>query len=78
MYTSVKGIYDNGVLTLLEPAPNTEKTEVLVTFMTSVPSKPPQDRVPGRLKRLGDLEGKTYRLPDNFNDPIDYLFDALK
>ena len=31
MYTAIKGIYENGKLTLLEPAPDVEKAEVLVT-----------------------------------------------
>ena len=35
MYTAVKGIYENGILTLLEPAPNLEKSEVIVIFLSS-------------------------------------------
>ena len=68
MYTA-KGIYENGVLTLLEPAPNLEKSEVLVTFMTVEKPKIFQKRVPGGLRHLGGS------IPDNFNDSLDKIFD---
>jgi Protein of unknown function DUF104 len=76
MYTAIKGIYENGVLTLLEPVPNLEKSEVLVTFLNDV--KPiSQKRVPGGLLRLAHLEGKIMSIPDNFNEPLDDLFDDM-
>ena len=77
MYTAIKGIYENGVLTLLEPAPNNEKSEVLVTFMTVENPKTVKQRVPGGLKRLGELKGKIYSIPDDFNDPLDDLKDYM-
>ena len=76
MYAAVKGMYKNGVLTLLEPAPDTVQSEVLVTFLIE-PKSAPQKRVPGRLKRLGEIEGKVYSIPDNFNDPLDDLKDYM-
>lgn len=76
MYTAIKGIYENGVLTLLEPAPNLEKSDVLVTFLME--TKPIlQKRVPGSLKKLGELEGKHYSIPDDFNEPLDDLKDYM-
>lgn len=77
MYPVVKGIYENGVLTLLEPAPNEERVEVLVTFMADKEPKVAKKRVPGGLKRLGELEGKIYSIPDDFNDPLDDLKDYM-
>ena len=75
MERAIRGIYENGVLTLLEPAPNLEKTEVLVTFMTIKQPKVAKQREPGGLLRLAHLKGKTMSIPDDFNEPIDYLFD---
>lgn len=34
MYKAIKGIYEKDKLTLLEPAPTVEKSEVIVIFMT--------------------------------------------
>lgn len=69
MYTAIKGIYENGVLTLLEPAPNEEKTEVIITFMSVEKAKSMKKRVPGGLKHLGG------NIPDDFNDSLETLFD---
>ena len=81
MYTAIKGIYGNGVLTLLEPAPNLTKSEVLATFLDRAANRSePQPwklkkREPGGLLRLAHLEGKTMSVPNDFNDPIDNIFD---
>lgn len=77
MYTAIKGIYENGNLTLLEPAPNKEKSEVLVTFLTQVKSKEKKVRIPGSLKKLGILEGKIYKIPEDFNNPLDDLKEYM-
>ncbi|MFY7908723.1 MAG: hypothetical protein ACOVO2_04170 [Emticicia sp.] len=78
MYTSIKGIYENGVLTFSEPAPDIEKSEGLVTFLNEEKkTKPLQKRVPGGLLRLAHLEGKTMSIPDDFNDPLDDLKDYM-
>ena len=77
MYTAIKGIYENGVLTLLEPAPNEEKTEVLITFMSVEKVKSMKKRVPGGLLRLSHLQGKTMSIPDNFNEPLDDFKDYM-
>ena len=53
MYTAVKGIYENGKLTLLEPAPTLNRQEVLVTFLNETFSTTTkQRRSPGGLLRL--------------------------
>ncbi|MFB0908731.1 MAG: hypothetical protein ACI9V1_000180 [Spirosomataceae bacterium] len=67
-YAAIKGIYEKGKLTFLEPAPTIEKSEVIVTFITPDSSQPAKKRIPGVLKRLGEVEGKTYSIPDDFND----------
>lgn len=79
MYTAIKGVYENGVITFLEPAPNLEKSEVLIMFLNEKSPKPTtQKREPGGLLRLAHLKGKTMSIPNDFNESIDDLFDALK
>jgi predicted DNA-binding antitoxin AbrB/MazE fold protein len=77
MYAAIKGIYENGVLTLLEPAPVLEKTEVLITFLENQSPKNLRVRQPGSLKKLGETEGKVYGIPDDFNDPLEDLKDYM-
>ena len=77
MYTAVKGIYENGVLTLLEPAPNQEKSEVIVTFITSEKPKALNKRVPGGMLRLKSLNKGEVSLPKDFNEPLDELKDYM-
>ena len=69
MYQAVKGIYENGVLTLLEPTPIQEKSEVIVTFISTEKAKVLKQRVPGGLKHLGGS------IPDDFNDSMEDEFD---
>ena len=73
MYSAVKGIYENGTLRLLEPAPDVNKSEVLVMFLTEAKSSLNEIRKPGGLLRLLKLEGKKLSIPDDFNDSIDDL-----
>ena len=70
MLTAIKGIYDNGKITLTEKAPVQTKTEVIVTFLSE--EKPPLHitRTPGGLK------GKV-SLPDDFNEPLDDLKEYI-
>ena len=74
MYTSIKGIYENGKLTLLEPAPNVEKAEVLITFLQEE-----EIAVDGKKKKrvLGGLRHLGGRIPDDFNEPLDDLKDYM-
>ncbi|MCD0487158.1 hypothetical protein LPB86_02895 [Pedobacter sp. MC2016-14] len=77
MYSAVKGIYENGTLRLLEPAPDVNKSEVLVMFLTETKTALRSVRQPGGLLRLNKLKGKTLDIPDDFNDPIDDLKDYM-
>lgn len=70
MHTSIKGFYENGKLTLLEPAPNTGRVEVLVTFIDSEKPSFPKKRVPGGLLELDHLKNKKMSIPDDFNEPL--------
>ncbi len=73
MYSAIRGIYENGTLTLLEPAPTPEKSDVLVTFLQEGTHKitPAKKRVLGGLRHLGG------RIPDDFNAPLDDLKDYM-
>ncbi|MPR33453.1 DUF2281 domain-containing protein [Salmonirosea aquatica] len=72
MYTAIKGIYENGKLTLLEPAPDVEKAEVLVTFLEETThSFRKKKRTLGGLKSLGGS------IPEDFNEPLDDLKDYV-
>lgn len=75
MYQTVKGIYENGVLTLLEPAPIQEKSEVIVTFISSEKSKILKPRVPGGLLRLRNLKQGEITVTEDFNDSMEDEFD---
>jgi hypothetical protein len=72
MLTTVKGVYDNGKITLTEEPPIKEKkADVIVTFL------PEQQSTSSNLKRvLGGLEGKI-SVPDDFNEPLEDLKDYM-
>ncbi|MGZ8243496.1 hypothetical protein [Methylomagnum sp.] len=72
MYTVIKGIYENGELTLEETPPTRQRVAVIVTFMEEQTQTQPRRR-PGSLLRLGQKEGKVYRLPDDFNNQREEL-----
>ncbi|WP_428657363.1 hypothetical protein [Runella sp.] len=69
MYTAIKGIYENGVLTMTETPPQVKKSEVVILFMND--SEAPKKGV-----KLGSLEDK-YSIPDNFNEPLDDLKEYM-
>ena len=77
MYTVIKGIYENGQIVLQEEPPTTKKMKVLVTFLDDAETSPSK-RQPGSLLRLGSLKGKTYNIPDNFNEPLDDLKEYME
>ena len=77
MYPAIKGIYENGKLTLLEPAPDVEKAEVLVTFLSEEKPVGTGKRVPGGLLRLKHLSNSTLSIPSDFNEPLDDLKDYM-
>ena len=70
MLTTIKGYYENGQITLEEKPPVIEKTEVMITFLKSLPAVNQNWRTPGGLK------GKV-SLPDDFNEPIEDLKDYM-
>lgn len=74
MLTTVKGIYDQGKIILIEelPVKNT-KAEVMVTFLDDEK----KELGTGKQKIiLGLLEGKI-DTPDDFNDPLVDLKDYM-
>lgn len=75
MYKSISGIFENGVLTLNETPPTTNKTKVVVLFLEEM--EVPGKRQPGGLTRLQHLKEKHMSLPDDFNEPLDDLKDYL-
>jgi hypothetical protein len=68
MLTAIKGYYEKGRIVLKEQPPVTEKTNVIITFLTDENPSISGKRVPGGLK------GKV-SLPDDFNEPLDDLND---
>jgi hypothetical protein len=68
MYTAIKAIYEHGVITLQETPPAVEKASVVVMFLDDEPEKSTRRRQPGSILRLGMATGKTYSIPDDFND----------
>uniref|UniRef100_F4C2L9 DUF2281 domain-containing protein n=1 Tax=Sphingobacterium sp. (strain 21) TaxID=743722 RepID=F4C2L9_SPHS2 len=77
MYTAIKGIYENGVLRLLEPVPNIKRAEVVITFLNEENVTAKKSRRPGGLLRLPKNKGKHLDIPNDFNDPIDDMKDYM-
>jgi hypothetical protein len=77
MYTGINGIFENGQVILEEAPPTTQKTRVVVMFMNEDVSHKSAKRTPGSLKRLGELMGKKFSLPENFNEPLDDLKEYM-
>ena len=77
MYTAVKGIYENGVLKFTETPPSVEKSEVVILFMDEQKEGEFLDKKPKTGLVLGSLAEKGFKLPDDFNDPIDDLKDYM-
>ena len=75
MYTAVKGIYENGQLTLIERPPTTRRSKVVILFLDKPESDFP-DSDSSKGVRLGSLEGQ-FSIPDDFNEPLDDLKDYM-
>ncbi|MEO5910183.1 MAG: hypothetical protein ABIP95_04805 [Pelobium sp.] len=73
MYTVIKGVYENGEVKFLEPAPDIDKSEVLITFLNSNEKNQIPKRKLGGLLDLQHLKGKNLSIPDDFNAPLDDL-----
>jgi hypothetical protein len=76
MYTAIKGTLINGQVIFEEPPPITQNMSVVVILMEEKP-KPAPARQPGSLLKLGASQGKTYKLPDDFNDPLEDLQEYM-
>ena len=74
MYTAINGIYENGQFVLTETPTTSKKTEVVIMFMEEVEALPKNKK---KGVKLGSLAGKGYRIPDNFNEPLDDLKDYM-
>lgn len=68
MLTTVKGIYENGQVTLEEDLPIEHKARVLVTLLEAVET-PPETRQ----KRPFGLAKGSIRLTPDFDAPLDEL-----
>ena len=75
MFTAIKGIYENGQVTLEETPPTTKKSQVVVMFMTEQEQTPPKSLHKG--VKIGSLAGKGYNIPDDFNEPLDDLKEYM-
>ena len=73
MLNAIKGVYDNGKITLTEEPPVITKADVIVTFL--IPEATNAQN--GKQKIiLGMLEGKV-DTPDDFNEPFEDLKDYM-
>jgi hypothetical protein len=70
MYAAIKGTYENGQVILEEPPPTRQRTRVVVMFLAD---EEKTDGVVRKGVKLGSLAGQGYRIPENFNDPLDDL-----
>ncbi|MCF2446173.1 hypothetical protein L0657_19605 [Dyadobacter sp. CY345] len=77
MYTSISGIYENGILTLAETPPTKKKSKVVVLFLEELDQPANLRREPGGLLRLKNPQQKEMALPENFNDSLDELSEYM-
>jgi hypothetical protein len=77
MYTAIKGTLINGQVIFEEPPPTTQNMSVVVILMEEK-LKPAPSRQPGSLLKLGASQGKIYKLPDDFNDPLNDLQEYME
>lgn len=75
MHTAIEGVYENGMVTLSEPPPTTDKTEVVVIFPGKKNQQNASDR-PRKGVRLGSLEGKI-SISNDFNEPLEDFADYM-
>ena len=70
MLVTVKGIYENGKITLSEKPPVEKKTEVMVTFIDETKHDRPTKRI------AGILSGKII-MSEDFDDPLEDLKEYM-
>ena len=75
MSVTIKGIFENGQVKLIEPAPTEEKVPVTVTFPDeeNIVSEKPLKK--NEIK-FGSLAGKI-SVPENFDDELDELKEYM-
>lgn len=75
MLTTIKGVYEDGKITVTEKPPIKEtRADVLITFL---PGQPGQKKENSSHKRvLGGFEGKI-SVPEDFNEPLNDLKDYM-
>lgn len=73
MFTTIKGIYDEGKIILTEEPPVKTRAEVMVTFL---PDDEEQQSKGKQKIILGMLEGKI-KISDDFNEPLEDLKDYM-
>jgi hypothetical protein len=71
MLATVKGIYENGRITLEETPPSLEKSEVLVTFTKVTTSSKKKKRV------FGTGKGIVKNMSSDFDEPLDDLKEYM-
>ena len=76
MMKSVKGIFRNGKIELLEPAPQMEESRVLVTFL---PARPPVDLVERGidLSAAADLRSRLKTFTEDWDRPEMDVYDEV-
>lgn len=77
MYTSISGVFENGVLTLSETPPTKNKSKVVVLFLEEIKTPEKQKRQPGGLNRLKHLAGKHMSIPNDFDEQLDEMKDYM-
>lgn len=80
MLTAVKGTYDHGQITLHEPPPVQDRTEVIVMFLEKEVKTSGQSQKVGSSGgngiRFGSLAGRV-SLPADFNEPLSDLNEYM-
>ncbi len=71
MFTTIKGLYNEGQIILQEDAPVQGKTNVMITFLTNEP-----ELINIKKRMPGGLKGKV-SLPEDFDEPLEDLKDYM-
>jgi len=69
MLTAVKGIFEDGKITLMENPPVNKRMEVIVTFIDEIPK-------PVTKRQAGIINGK-FEMSDDFDEPLDDLKEYM-
>ena len=75
MYTTIRGIYDNGKIVLYEQPPIDSPTEVLVTFTKEL--TPSSEATSAKERKGGWAKDYILYVAPDFDAPIDDHFDVF-